>query len=318
MIDTLLTEVSGRAGDKQSYVQRQATGPLARIRLIDPQGVLQQQDRQSGDLSGLKITGRLEGQGVADRPTYTARLGQVDPTLARQSAQPATMQMTDLSSAGRLIARLFADIPRSTPIEGQQPLMAIAHSAENGTAAMATALKQSVNHSGLFFEAQILAWIRGRMSKAEVMRNPQAGPQLGGVKSAADDRASPHDNALRQQLEVHAGSGFSWRGEAWPGAELEWHLHREAGCEDSGGLVLQSDIRLTMTNLGMVEARIRHQSHTLEITAWAERPESSSLMKASATDLRTALLNHGYEQVEVRILTEADGSVPTAARGRSV
>lgn len=311
MIDTLLTDVSGRSGDKQSYVQRQTTGPLARIRLIDPHGMLGQQERPPGDLSGLRITGRLEGQNSAGGHVYAARLSQMASAMPGLGAQPATSQTADISSAGRQIARLFTEIPQISPVRGGLPLIAGQEFGGSDIVAIATALKQSVNSSGLFFEAQMLAWIRGRLSKAEVMRNPQVEAQRSGVESSTSDKATPHETVLRQQLDFLAGNGFSWRGEAWPGTDLEWHLQRESPHDDDAQLVLQSDIRLTAPELGTVQARIRHSSQALEITAYAERVDSRIRMKEAAAVLQDTLLNRGFAQVSVRILAEADESSST-------
>ncbi len=313
MIDTLLTEVSGRAGEKKSYVQRQATGPLAGVRLIDPHGVLRQQDRQPGDLTGLKITGRLDSQGAAGRQVYAAKLGHATSPMPRHGGQQATTQIADLSSTGQQISRLFGEIPKSGPVNGQQALLANPAPGENNAVAMATALKQSVNRSGLFFEAQILAWIRGRMTKTEVMRNPQAETQKPGFESSTTESTSPHEGALRQQLELLAGNGFSWRGEAWPGSNLEWHLRRETERDENGELVLQSDIRLTTAGLGPVEARIRHLTQKLEITAWAEHADSRASMKTFAAGLQDTLLSQGFSQVNVWILTGTDDASPTGS-----
>jgi hypothetical protein len=74
---------------------------------------------------------------------------------------------------------------------------------------------------------------------------------------------------LAQQLQVLESPQFIWRGEVWPGQELEWQLRRESEGSGNGAPPAEADaaggwdsqMRLTLPTLGTVTVHLRMDAH---------------------------------------------------------
>jgi hypothetical protein len=84
---------------------------------------------------------------------------------------------SNLSPAGRLIAQLLQSVPqdKALPIQPKTPVLAAAQpSAPLPSQAMATAMQQSVEYSGVFYESHLHQWLDGSRPMEELQREPQA------------------------------------------------------------------------------------------------------------------------------------------------
>ena len=310
MLDTMLTDVSGRAGDKATYVRRQTTGPIAGVRLIDPHGLLQRQDTPDPDLSTLRLTEQLKTPPGA-RDLYIGRLNPsgTDHQAAPANSSGAVTISSNPSSHGSTIAQLLQSWPSAPTIRGDQTLMDSTASGMPSVAGLANQLSHVLTTSGLFFESQMLAWVRGKISKSQVIKNPQAqahDSSAAGTRSASShsaNLASSLDVCFRQQLEFLDTGVFHWQGPAWPGAELEWQLQRDERPVLDHEPAFRSSIRLTTANLGLIEAQIHHTNARLGITTWADRDAVSQLLARHSGALEASLSGLGYENVEITCLS---------------
>lgn len=97
-----------------------------------------------------------------------------------QLANPAAAGSADasrpnLSAAGRLISFVLTGQPASQPAslaEGK-PLLNTPPTTNQAAQALAPALRQAVNQSGLFYEAHQLKWLSGKLDTASLLREPQ-------------------------------------------------------------------------------------------------------------------------------------------------
>lgn len=112
-----------------------------------------------------------------------------DPARAG-AATGAEASRPSLSAVGRLIGFLLSGQPSSQPaaLAGGKPILN-APPAANNSAALATALRQAVTQSGLFYEAHQQEWISGKLDTAALLREPQG--QQSAARLLGPQSASP-------------------------------------------------------------------------------------------------------------------------------
>ena len=110
---------------------------------------------------------------------------------------------------------------------------------------------------------------------------------------------------VRQQLDALATQNFIWQGQIWPGQEMRWEIeedasHREqAGGEAAGNW--QTRLRLTLPNLGGVDAQIRLQGNQISLVLAAGSSETQELLRTSTAALRSQLDEAGLALASVGI-----------------
>lgn len=171
------------------------------------------------------------------------------------------------------------------------------------------ALRQSIANSGLFYEAHLKGILTGQYRLADLLNEPQAqlparaptphaaspatpvaqaepshtgagqpaaAAASGSALAEATPGVDPATHALvRQQLEILADQTIQWRGEAWPGAAMDWRIERESRDgrserdEDELNVPWQTHLRLQLAGLGEVHATIRLQGQSLALVLQA-------------------------------------------------
>jgi len=111
---------------------------------------------------------------------------------------------------------------------------------------------------------------------------------------------------VRQQLEVLAGQTFGWRGEAWPGAPLDWEISRrdEQGAPDEAGTHWATRLRLVLPALGEVEARL--SLHDKQVVMRLVAPQSAQTLKRHDQALRADFQEAGLMLSQLSIKTEEE------------
>jgi hypothetical protein len=292
--------------------------------------------------------------------------------ISRPTKEPSGGQAesvpTTLSRTGQLISNLFGKAGNTasgltpTPLNNNQPIA----SAPPGTAQdLLPLLKQALSQSGMFYESHQAEWVDGRMTKADLLQEPQGklppthparGPlatdntaaqqepqskvlpgQAGTVSrppvestQAADlsnlrinTAAQPAQATqltqlvaseamplVQQQLEALATQNFSWHGQVWPGQEMRWEIEEDAARREQGGDEAsgnwQTRLRLSLPNLGEVEARIRLQGNQISLILAADNSGTQELLRTSTEALRSQLDEAGLALASVGV--EADHS----------
>lgn len=105
------------------------------------------------------------------------------------AAGAAEASRPNLSAAGRLISFVLTGQPASQPAslaEGK-PLLNTPPTTSQASQALAPALRQAVNQSGLFYEAHQLKWLSGKLDTASLLREPQGqlSPTLANTSTSA-------------------------------------------------------------------------------------------------------------------------------------
>lgn len=223
--------------------------------------------------------------------------------LTRASALLAGTQLTStplgadggagasLSKAGKALGDVIAAAQKSetpqTAALGRSPLLG---APSLDAAAIAAALRQGMEKSGLFYESHVAEWAQGARTQAELAAEPQA-----------RGMAPPSDPATAQlinlQLNAHEQARVAWQGQLWPGQELRWEIERDApgrgssGDGDDGGDgqgSWQSTLTLRFGGLGEVAAKLVLSGGQLHIRL--DAPESArALLEAGSSRLADAL-----------------------------
>ncbi|GAB2798053.1 hypothetical protein GCM10027040_25810 [Halomonas shantousis] len=157
ILDTLLHQVLGRRVDIP--VTRELPEPVRPASPKDAIKALHSDSRlQGGNAPTVSSDTPLEAQGR--RPARDLSLAPLAPSSTR----------THFSSAARTIADILVKFP--APPSVISPAAPLA-SQEVSAPALATALKQSIDESGLFYESHLARWYRGELPREMLMREPQ-------------------------------------------------------------------------------------------------------------------------------------------------
>lgn len=209
---------------------------------------------------------------------------------------PATL--AELSIAGKLIAELLQTSPSAAPAVHATPLLA---APTTQAAVIANALRQDIEHSGLFYESHLADWVCGRRKLESLAQEPQA------RSTAADELPA----ILRQQLELLDSQPLQWQIELWPGMPVRLQVEQQPAdthdgtCEampDSWTSTLVSQLPL----LGSVAATLRIAGDRLQLKLHASGP-ASALLSERSDELRSALTAAGLQLQQFD--TDAEASI---------
>ncbi|OZI63688.1 flagellar hook-length control protein FliK [Bordetella genomosp. 1] len=194
-------------------------------------------------------------------------------------------------------------------------------------AQLAQTLRAVLADSGIFYESHLTEMVFGKRTPEQLRAEPQARlaqahevaqspegqkatqaaqaartatPLPPGAPDLPDTTTSllpqhsglnPDSTALvRQQLEALANQMVSWRGEAWPGADMEWEVQRDPYGEDQpGDPATHWNTRLTLElpRLGQVEARLSLAGSQLVLNIVA--PQGAVELNQQSEHLRSKL-----------------------------
>jgi hypothetical protein len=184
-------------------------------------------------------------------------------------------------------ARMLSDIMQRVPQRNAPPTLTppgpLLGQPTTQVAELALALRTALVRSGLFYESHLADWAVGQDSLDNLMQEPQNRLAASETARAAANAARPQallDTAgtsdpksanpmlalLSQQLQVLESPQFIWRGEVWPGQQLEWLLRQETdpaqdrsatagNDEDDAGW--ESRLKLTLPQLGTLTVHIK-------------------------------------------------------------
>lgn len=195
-----------------------------------------------------------------------------------------------ISAAGRLITRLLdggggagsaAQISAATPLIG---------AGTPDPARLASALRENVGHSGLFYESHVGEWSDGKRALPELLREPQMAAPRAGPPDADPATAQ----LVAQQLVLHEQARLVWQGQVWPGQDMRWEIHKDA--PDGGGAgdpdplpSWRSGLQLRFPLLGDIGATIVVTDGQLHMQLTTGTAGTGELLRAHAGELAAAL-----------------------------
>lgn len=130
---------------------------------------------------------------------------------------------------------------------------------------------------------------------------------------------------VRQQLEALAEQNIQWRGEAWPGAPMEWQVRRQARDHeapqpaDDADTPWQSEIRLQLPRLGDLWIDVRLAGRQVHVTLRAD-DSATSMLRDHAGELYDQMSQRQLELTSITFVSPdsdtgpaTDDSTPGAA-----
>lgn len=266
--------------------------------------------------AGSKVGDQMQLTLLATEPRPTFRLD------GEAGAAP-----TKLSTAGKLIDTLLS-ANTGTSLIGKTVLVATPAAAP---AELAQALQHALTSSGLFYEAHLQQWAAGERPLADVMREPQnlnmassgaanvakASAETvltttatlfdakGGIASASAHTDSAEiktaqvlhpDTARLVNLQLNAldQPRVQWRGEVWPGQQMEWEVrddgqpaqHTQQNEETRNW---QSTVRFDLPTLGKVSATINLVGDHVKMHVRVTDPAIANTLRSFGPRLSQAL-----------------------------
>ena len=219
-----------------------------------------------------------------------------------------------ISTAGKALGDIVAAAQQAgtqaSAAVGRTPLLA-GPSLDAG--AIAQALRDGIDKSGLFYESHVAEWADGTRPRADLALEPQA---RGMPPPTNPDTAQ----LINLQLNAHEQGKITWQGPLWPGQDLHWEVERDAsGRQDGGegedGATWQSSLRLRFGALGEVAARVVLAGDQLHIRLDAPDAGIKGLLDAHQARLAQALDAAGTPLATLAIHDAARTDEPDNGQG---
>ncbi|MES2017415.1 MAG: flagellar hook-length control protein FliK [Pseudomonadota bacterium] len=239
-----------------------------------------------------------------------------------------------LSAAGKVLASVLGTARQAGAVPpglvGRAPLL---DGPPLAPQQLATALKDALANSGLFYESHLAEWASGTRTRAQLGQEPQMQrahlAQRALAVAAADAAPAPAEGAPRPapivadaasaqlidlQLQTHEQARVAWQGQPWPGQAMQWDIVRQpserdgsAGGQDGAEAHWQSSVRLRFAALGDIGARLNLAGGQLHIHLDAPDDAIGALLRAHAGALASALEAAGTPLAALTIRAAQEG-----------
>ena len=221
-------------------------------------------------------------------------------TFAVSTALPPDTTPTTLSPTARLIDTLLQqaqEAHQSTQVQGARPLLLASDAASSAMAGtLAKQLRQALDGSGVFYEAHLRQWADGERSLEQVRCEPQ-NQGASNAPSASQNLSSAQ--WLPLQLDTLEQQRFAWKGEVWPGQQMQWEVVQQDNAQHSNQAAptpadtWQTVLQLDLPRLGRIKASIRLQGEHAQLQVQAQAPDTAAQLKAQGQVLNDALAASG-------------------------
>jgi hypothetical protein len=256
----------------------------------------------------------LEGKNAAALARTAALLAGTR-GLAQLPGGGADGANASISTAGKALGDVVAAAQQAgtqaSAAVGRTPLL---DGPSQDAGALAQALRDGIEKSGLFYESHVAEWADGTRSRADLALEPQA---RGMPPPTNPDTAQ----LINLQLNAHEQGKVAWQGQLWPGQDLHWDVERDAagrqdgGEGEDGGATWQSSLRLRFGALGEVAARVVLAGDQLHIRLDAPDAGIKGLLDAHGARLAQALDAAGTPLATLAIHDAARTGEPDDGQG---
>jgi hypothetical protein len=180
-----------------------------------------------------------------------------------------------------------------------------------------------MSQSGLFYESHQAQWIAGRRSLEKLLQEPQSrlsstastaatssttpSTPAAGWTISADTPAHPQSMTLvQQQLNLLETGQLSWRGEIWPGQNMDWEItdHPSTGDEPDETPRWQTRLRISLPKLGDIVANIGLDTGGVKVSISATDDKALSRMQSQRLPLAESLSAAGLTVLGVEVQRE--------------
>lgn len=232
----------------------------------------------AGQSMQMQLPGQLKAGNVLELKVMSAT-PRLTFSLFASSNPIATQEQ--ISSTSRLLSNL-AELPLGrTLIESTsgRAVWQTAGSAPDSNQ-LATALKDALGNSGLFYESHQAQWVRGERSTAQLLVEPQ-----NQLDKQADKLTAPIDGQsvkaatelpiakelvplVQQQLHTLETHQLVWTGQIWPGQQMQWEIQGQPEYQSTQPDERQwsTEMELDLPKLGDVHARLIYSRGSIKLT----------------------------------------------------
>lgn len=263
--------------------------------------------------SKISTAGRMIGQLLLreGETPQSAALNRGQPLLAQPPASAAELAPTLAKAVSQ--SGLFYESHQAQWLAGQRPLASL-KAEPQGQWPVPPRPQPTAPGSVAGSEAQVS---RGSENLTYDMRVAPPGTSAIDVEAdmasrsslsaaaRADSAASPAGipdllkPLVQQQLDAVASQRLAWHGEAWPGQNIDWKIEREIADEHQRGQAepeaprWATTLRLTMPNLGEVDARLQLSGSSLQLRLTTGADRSADALRNQVAELTRALADAG-------------------------
>jgi hypothetical protein len=177
-----------------------------------------------------------------------------------------------------------------------------------------TRLAQTLQETGLFYEAHLARWTKGAYPFESLLNEPQARlaraalpmpgmAELGGMPEEAARMAG-------RQLHMLEGGPFLWQGYAWPGQWMDWLVDERREWEGDGNVGEEpnpwaTELHLTLPRMGAVHAQLSLRGQEVSLRLQVAEAATAQAMTDALPDLRRGLEASGLRPVSLAVTGEA-------------
>jgi hypothetical protein len=232
-------------------------------------------------------------------------------SIAEQPEPNTSSTPTNLSDTGKLINKILLQAQQQgapSALIGKTPLLNNAEELRHPDK-LARHLQQTISSSGIFYEAHVADWAEGKMSRADLMREPQA--QL---SNATANIANPtaitedHSNVaqiIHLQLDVLEQQKIIWQGNLLPGLPFDWEITQQDSHAQSESnepeASWQSVVRFELPHLGVVAATMNFHGGQLQLFLRSDNDETVNVLKDRSLELTQALDGAGAPLTSLQV-----------------
>ena len=260
-------------------------------------------DIRSGEVLNLKV--------ISNKPQLTFSLA--------ASTSPISTQ-EQIGAAARMLSNL-AEMPLEKSLVQQLGSAALWQATDTtpDSKQLASALRNALANSGLFYESHQAQWVRGERSTSQLLVEPQNllldkrtatfGPdQISRVENSntaslsiaqntktANEMSLPVARELlplvQQQLHTLETHQLTWTGQVWPGQQMQWEIQGQPEHHpmQTDEREWSTEMELALPKLGDVHVKLVFTGSGLKLNLRAADSTTVSLFNQHLTKLQSAL-----------------------------
>jgi hypothetical protein len=237
-----------------------------------------------GEPAAASAAGTSGAAGTASARAAATLATNAQPLPHSATADPGA----SLSAAGRVLGSVLAAVMKL-----DQPAKAVAARAPVlgrptlDAGALAPALRQALEKSGLFYESHVAQWAQGQRPLADLAAEPQM------AMRPATPTEPEAAQLINLQLATQEQHQLAWEGQLWPGQPMQWQISRDAPRREGGAEPVepswQSRLRLRFPKLGELNATVVLSGGQVALRLEPGDDATAGLLRIHAPQLAAAL-----------------------------
>lgn len=259
----------------------------------------------------------------------TLMVASVEPQLKFTIINETQFKMQDeplLSTTGRFLGSLTQGLFKNqNPNNITTPQAPVIVDTNLNSAELPSLLQKTITQSGLFYESHQAKWINGENTLENLRQEPQGRiavipPESSVLKTQTTaqlpitDLSIPSQTVslVSQQLSTLETGHIIWRGAVWENQLMDWDIHEEKqnNKENEAEYLVSwdSQIRLSLPNLGEILINISLSNHDIKINIGALQSETICLLKNNQRPLASDMHASGINVQSIKIQGHDEGT----------